>query len=122
MVLKMRSFFFCKLHLITVLLLICDFDMSYSIRFVYLKLCGGFSIFDSVSFILKFIILFNKIHRLFDFKTTIPFKLKLYVPRTLIFRLQQEFLKFDDICVCWSFPKTDLLTNFLNLENQSFSQ
>ena len=28
----------------------------------------GFSIFDSISFLLKFIFLFNKMHGLFDFK------------------------------------------------------
>ena len=39
-------------------------------RFVSLKLCVGFSIFNSVSFSLKFIFLFNKVHGLFDFKTS----------------------------------------------------
>ena len=53
------TFFFRELQLITVLLLICDSYMSWSTRFVSLKLCVGFSIFDSVSFLLKFIILFN---------------------------------------------------------------
>ena len=43
-----------------------------------------------------------------------------FVPRILIFKLQQEFLKFNDICVSRSSPKTDLETNFLNLENRSF--
>ena len=33
------------------------------------------------------------------------------------FKLQQEFLKFSDICVSWSSQKTDRETNFLNLEN-----
>ena len=36
------------------------------------------------------------------------------------FKLQQKVLKFNDICVSWSSPKTDLVTNFLNLENRSF--
>ena len=40
--------------------------------------------------------------------------------RPLIFKLQQEVLKFNDICVSWSSPKTDLVTDFLNLENRSF--
>ena len=62
------TFFFRELQLITVLLLICDSYMSWSTRFVSLKLCVGFSIFDSVSFLLKFIILFNKMHGIFDFK------------------------------------------------------
>ena len=41
-------------------------------------------------------------------------------PRPLIFKLQQEVLKFNDICVSWSSQKTDLVTNFLNPENRSF--
>ena len=42
--------------------------MSWSTRFVSLKLRVGFSNLDSVSFLLNFIIFFNKIHGLFDFK------------------------------------------------------
>ena len=42
-----------------------------------------------------------------------------FAPRPLIFKLQQEVLKFNDICVSWSSPKTDLVTNFLNLENRN---
>ena len=38
----------------------------------------------------------------------------------LIFKLQQQVLKLDDICVIWSALKTDLKTNFLNLEKKSF--
>ena len=37
----------------------------------------------------------------------------------LIFKLQQV-LKFNYICVSWSSSKTDLVTNFLKPENQSF--
>ena len=55
-------------------------------------------------------------HRLFDFIT--PFKVKtvekprtVFAPRRLIFKLQQEFLKFNDICVSWRSPKTDMVTN-----------
>ena len=43
-----------------------------------------------------------------------------FAPRPLIFKLQQEVLKFDDICISWSSPKTDPETIFLNLENRSF--
>ena len=43
-----------------------------------------------------------------------------FAPRTLIFKLQEEVLKFSNICMSWSFPKTNLVTNFINLENQSF--
>ena len=40
-------------------------------------------------------------------------------PRPLIFKLQQEVLKFNDICVSWSSRKTDLVID-LNAENRSF--
>ena len=33
-----------------------------------------------------------------------------FAPRPLIFKLQQEVLKFNGICVSWSTPKTDLET------------
>ena len=36
------------------------------------------------------------------------------------FSFQQENLKFSDICVSWTSPKTDLETNFSNLENRTF--
>ena len=45
-------------------------ELSWSTRFVSLKLCVGISIFDSVSFLLKFIFLFSKMHGLFEFKTS----------------------------------------------------
>ena len=45
-----------------------------------------------------------------------------FLPTPLIFKLQQEVLKFNEICVNWSLPKTDLETNFLNLENPSFEK
>ena len=38
----------------------CDSYMSWSTRSVSLKLCPGFSIFDSVSFLLKFIFFLTK--------------------------------------------------------------
>ena len=63
---KMNSFFIREFQLISVLLLISS--LSWSTRFVSLIACVG-SIFDSVSFLLKFIsFLFNKKHGLFDFK------------------------------------------------------
>ena len=39
-----------------------------------------------------------------------------FAPRPLTFKFQQEVLKYNDIYVSWSSPKTDLETNFLNLE------
>ena len=50
-------------------------------------------------------------HGLFDFKASTPFRIKAidkphsFAPRRLIFKLQQEALKFNDICVSWSSPK-----------------
>ena len=43
-----------------------------------------------------------------------------FASRPLIFKLRQEVSKFNDIYVSWGSPKTDLDTNFVNLENQSF--
>ena len=126
----MPSFLIRELQLIIVLLLIYHSYMSRTTRFVSLKLCVGFSNFDSVFFflfLLKFIFFFNKIHGLAitlkrhnsfqnynNRKATHGFS-----PRFLIFKLQQV-LKSNDICVSCSCSKTDLETNFLNLENQSF--
>ena len=51
-------------------------SFTFNLRFLYelnlvsRKLCVGFSIFESVSFLLKFIFLFNKMDRHFDFKTS----------------------------------------------------
>ena len=41
-----------------------------------------------------------------------------FAPRTMIFKSQQELLNFNDTCM--SSPKTELETNFLNLENRNF--
>ena len=43
-----------------------------------------------------------------------------FAPRRLIFKLQQEVLKFNVISVSRSSPKIDLVANFLNSENRSF--
>ena len=56
-------------------------------------------------------------HELFEFNRRATHS---FAPRPLIFMLLQEVLKFIDICVSWSSPKTELVTNFLNLEKQSF--
>ena len=61
-------FFFRVLQLITGLLLIYNFYTSWSTWFISLKLCVGFSIFDSVSFTLNFKFLLNKKR---------PFKIKI---------------------------------------------
>ena len=47
-----------------------SFYISRNTRLVSLKLCVGFSMFDSASFLLKFIFSFNKKQGLFNFKTS----------------------------------------------------
>ena len=66
----MYSFFFYELQIVTDLLLIWDSYMSWSLSFLSLKMCVGFSIFDSVSFLFKLIFLFIKKRGLFEFKTS----------------------------------------------------
>ena len=44
-----------------------------------------------------------------------------FAPRPLIFKLQQEVLKFNDICMSWSSPETDWMeTNFVNFRKLKF--
>ena len=56
--------------LIIVLLLICDSYMSWSARFISLKVSVGCSVFDSATFLLKFIFLIKEKYGFFDFKTS----------------------------------------------------
>ena len=124
----MPSFFLSRAPIITVLLLTCFSYMIWGTRFFSLKLCMGFSIFNSVSFLLKFIVFFNKKHGHVDFKTSYFLYLNKnnrrvthsFAPIPLIFKLQQEVLKFNDICLSWSSLKADVVISFLNLENRSF--
>ena len=60
--------FFRKPQLTTVLSLIRNSYTIWNTKFIFLKLCVGFFIFDSVLFLLKFIFLFNKKYELFEFK------------------------------------------------------
>ena len=103
------------------------FLLCWSTRFVFLNLCVGFSIFDSVSFLLKFIFRSTKSMASLNLKHYNSFQnesnrkaTQKFAPRALIFKLQQEVLKFNDTCVSWSSPKTNLETNILNIENRSF--
>ena len=107
---KMHSFFFCEPQLSTVLILIRDFQPSSSTRFVYLKVCVGFSTLDSVS-----------CHQSLYFCLTKSIDPLAFTPRLVIFKLQQQCCKFNDICVSRSFPKTDLETNFLNFRKLNFN-
>ena len=63
--------------------------------------------------------MFNKTHELFDFKTSIPFNIKIMQkPHTLLLPdlwiFQQEFLNCNDIYVSWSWEK------FLKLRKSKF--
>ena len=62
--------------------------------FVTLKLCVGFSILDSVSFSLKIIFLFNKMHVLFDF--IISFKIKIIEKPHIVLLLDFRFLNSSE--------------------------
>ena len=60
---RKHSYFFCELQFIT-FFLIHDSHMSWTTRFMFLKVCAGFSVFDFVSFS-ELTFLFNKKHELF---------------------------------------------------------
>ena len=120
----MSSFFFLELQLITVLLSICDSCMSWSARFFSAKVCWGFFIFDSVLFLLKFIFLFNKRYGVFGLHNFFQYynnreATHTIAPKSLIFIVQQEIWKFNDICMSWNSLTTVQGTNFLNLEHGS---
>ena len=123
----MNFFFFRELHFLTALLLIRNFYTSRSTWFISLKTWVGFSIFDFVSFFLKLCFCSTKIMDSFTLKRHNSFLNKnnskatrSFALRPLIFKLQQEVRKFNDIYVTWNSPKTDPKTNFLNLENRKF--
>ena len=107
----MASFFFRELQLITVFFLICNSFMSWSTSFVSLKLCVGFSMLLKFyySVFIKVYIFVQQTHELFDFKTSQLLSIlkdtHSFASRRLIFKLQQEVLKLNDICVSWSSPK-----------------
>ena len=86
----------------------------WSTRFVPLKLCVGFSIFDSVSFLLKFIFLFNKMDGFFTLKQNFFTK---FCSQTCYFKVETRSFKIQWY-LSWSSPKTDLVTNFLNPQNK----
>ena len=66
----MPSFYFRELQLITVLLLIRDSYLTWSMRGVSLKVCVELSISDLVSFLSMFVFLLNKKYGYFNFKTS----------------------------------------------------
>ena len=109
----MHSFFFLDFQLITVLLVICNSYSSLSTRFISVKLCVIFSIFDSLSFLLKLYFCSAKIMDSLILKRHISFHNEnnkiathSFAPRPhMIFHMQQEVWKFIDICVKLELPK-----------------
>ena len=119
---------FHELQLIDILLLIRDSHMSWNTKFISLKVCMGLSIFDSVSFLLKFTFLFKKSMESLTLKRHNSFQNQnnkntthSFASRPLTFKFQHEGRKFNDVCVSWSSPKTKLEKNILNLRNQVLS-
>ena len=117
------SFIFWKLSFT----LICDSCMSSCRTLISLKLCVGFSIFDSVFFLLRFIFFLRKNMDSLTLKSHNSFRNSSkrkathnLAIRPLIFKLQQEVWKFNDIWVSWSCSETDLETIFINAENRNF--
>ena len=94
---KNALFPFRELQLITLLLLTCNSYTSSSKRFISLKLCVRFSIFDSVSFLLLFIFFSTKSMGSLTLKRHNSFQNKndrivahIFAPRPLTFKLQQR--------------------------------
>ena len=116
----MSSFFFCKFQLITDLILILNYYTSWNRSFISLKMWVGFSLFHSALFLLKFIYFFQQksidpltLKRHISFQNKNNRKAKpLFAPAPLIFKLQQEVWKLNDICVSWSNPKSIMKAKF----------
>ena len=93
------------------------------------KTLFGLFLFRSYFVFIKVCIMFQQNAWTLRLKNVIfPFKIKIIEkPHILllldlleIFKLQQEVLKLNSICVSWNSPKIDPETNFLNLQNRSF--
>ena len=104
----------------SVLLSILDSYMNWNTSFVSLKVCGGFSIFNSVSFLVVYIFEQNALNLwLHSFQNQNRKNTHSFDLRPLDFKLQQA-LKFNNICVSWSSQKIDLETNFFKLKISKF--
>ena len=120
----LKKFFQTKetlLQLITILFLIRDSYTSWSTRFISQKFSVSSRFCQSLYFCStkSMDCLTLKRHNSFQSKNNRKVTHG-FAPRLLIFKLQQKVLKLKDICLSWSFPKTDQETSFLNLENRSF--
>ena len=119
--------FFCELQMITVLSLICNSYMRWSTCFVSLKnVCVSFH-FGICFFFIKVCCCSTKFMDSLTLKRHNSFQNQnnrkathSFAPSALIFKLQLEVWKFNDICESWSTPKSDPVANFLNPENRSF--
>ena len=92
---EMHSFFFHELQLIAVSLLIRYCYMSWSTRFIPLKLCVVFSIFDS-TFITVYIFVQQKALILWLYNVLISFKLKIIEKSHTILLLDRSFLSCNN--------------------------
>ena len=108
----MPSFFFHKLQLITVLLLTCDSYLSQSKRFVSRKLCVGFLNLIPCRFYQSLYFCSTKGMDSLTLKRHNSFQdennrkaTHSFASRPLIFKLQQDGLKFNETCVSWSSPR-----------------
>ena len=127
----MPFIFFREHQIITVLLLIRNTYRAYQLkRKVHLSktVCGIFHFWFRLVFIKVyiFVFLFNKSIDSLTLKRDNSFQnlnnrkvTHSFAPRPLIFKLQQEVWKFNDVYMSWSSSKIDLQTNFSNLENRN---
>ena len=67
---RKNALFFSEFQVVTVFLLTRNSYMRWRTSFVSAKVCMEFPVFNSISFLLEFIFLFNKKHGLFDFETS----------------------------------------------------
>ena len=67
---RKNALFFSEFQVVTVFLLTRNSYMRWRTSFVSVKVCMEFPVFNSISFLLEFIFLFNKKHGLFDFETS----------------------------------------------------
>ena len=122
--------FFRKCKRITILLLICNSFTRWSTKFVSLKLCVRISIFDSVSFLLKFIFFYSTkcmdsltVKRQNSFQSQNNRKVThSFVPRPLIFKLQQESFKIQWYLRGLELPKNWPANKVFKLRKSKFSE
>ena len=108
---KMPSFFFWKLQLISFTFNLWSlYELKYKVL-VYKTVCKIFHFRFRIFCIKVYIFVQQNAWILWLWNIIIPFKIKIteklhtVFPKDLIFKLQQEFLKNNDILVSWSSPK-----------------